>query len=252
MDYVLRRREPEASNTSDAAVADNPRQTAQWLLACAAQGELEAQALLGQILLDGHGIQRDPALARRWFSIAAARGHSMAINMLGRCHEHGWGGATDLPAALNCYQSAAAKGLDWAMYNQANLLATGRAGVVDLAQAFCLYQQAAELGHAKSMNLLGRFYEEGTVVLADPQTALEWFRRSAEGGDFRGQFSYAGRLLEQGDLTDAISWFNTALATGNLNFLRSASRTLQGLNHPELYDISQRYAQRTAELESSV
>ncbi|ARU89769.1 tetratricopeptide repeat protein [Pseudomonas sp. M30-35] len=244
MSFVLRKTE----TLSAANAHENPRRTAQWLLNCAGLGELEAQALLGQILLDGQGIERDTALARRWFSIAAERGHSMARNMLGRCHEHGWGGPIDLHSALNCYQLAAAQGLDWAMYNLANLLATGRAGTLDLPQAFVWYQRAAELGHAKSMNLLGRFYEEGTVVAAEPKLALEWFRRSAEGGDFRGQFSYAGRLLELGEISSARFWLEKALAIGNLNFIHSACRSLAALNHPELLDINAAYAQRQVAL----
>lgn len=251
MSFVIRRTDTlPAVGTADSPNA-NPRRTAQWLLACAGQGELEAQALLGQILLDGTGIQRDPALARRWFSIAAERSHSMAMNMLGRCHEHGWGGPTNLQNALACYQKAAEQGLDWAMYNLANLLATGRAGTRDLEQAFGYYQRAAELGHAKSMNLLGRFYEEGTVVSADPSRALEWFRRSAEGGDFRGQFSYAGRLLEQGDIGAACVWLEKALSIGNLNFMRSANRTLSTVKLPALQGLISRYMQRLEELEVS-
>lgn len=242
MSFLLRRTE-----TLTAANAhENPRRTAQWLLNCAGQGELEAQALLGQILLDGQGIERDSALARRWFSIAAERGHGMACNMLGRCHEHGWGGPINLLSAVNCYQTAAAQGLDWAMYNLANLLATGRGCSLDLPQAFSWYQRAAHLGHAKSMNLLGRFYEQGTVVAAQPEVALEWFRKSAEGGDFRGQFSYAGRLIEQGDISQARIWLEKALATGNLNFISSACRSLAQLNHPQLLDIHAAYAQRQA------
>lgn len=246
MSFILRKTE---SLTADNAL-ENPRRMAQWLLNCAGQGELEAQALLGQILLDGQGIKHDPVLAQRWFSIAAERGHSMARNMLGRCHEHGWGGPIDLKTALNCYQMAAEQGLDWAMYNLANLLATGRAGTRELPKAFEWYQRAAQLGHAKSMNLLGRFYEEGTVVAADPTIALAWFRKSAEGDDFRGQFSYAGRLVEQGEMRQARFWLEKALAIGNLNFIRSACQSLASLNHPELLDINNAYAQRQLELQA--
>ncbi len=35
---------------------------------------VDAQALLGQILLDGHGIEQDQAVALRWFEIAARAG----------------------------------------------------------------------------------------------------------------------------------------------------------------------------------
>ena len=92
----------------------------------------------------------------------------MARNMLGRCHEHGWGCAADASVAARHYRVAAEAGLDWAMYNYANLLATGRGVIEDQPQALSLYRRAAELGHAKSMNLLGRYLEEGRVCPADP------------------------------------------------------------------------------------
>jgi TPR repeat protein len=66
--------------------------------------------MLGQILLQGLGIERDPALALTRFRLAARQGSPMAFNMLGRCHEHGWGCAVDLPAAAGYYRQAAERG----------------------------------------------------------------------------------------------------------------------------------------------
>ncbi len=56
-----------------------------------ANGIVEAQAVYGQYLLDGHGVERNAAEALTWFKHAARRDHPMAMNMLGRCYEHGWG-----------------------------------------------------------------------------------------------------------------------------------------------------------------
>ena len=113
------------------------------------------------------------------------------------------------------------------MYNYANLLATGRGVIEDQLQALSLYRRAAELGHAKSMNLLGRYLEEGQVCPADPPAARDWYRRSADGGDFRGQFSYAAVLADEGHIDEALVWLRKALAGGNLNFLRVASKALR-------------------------
>lgn len=202
--------------------------------------------MLGQILLEGHGIVRDAKLAFTWFGIAARQGHAMALNMLGRCLEHGWGCHLDLPAAAQHYQRAAALGLDWGMYNLANLLATGRGVTQDHAGAFALYQRAAQLGHAKSMNLLGRYLDEGVLAAPDRQAALHWFERSAQAGDFRGQFSYALRLLEQGEAQHARHWLQQALVGGNLNFLRAARARVMAL--PGCADLGLAYHRRAAEL----
>ena len=79
MSHILPRRETLDAEQLQRRLAEDPRQATRWLLAAAEAGEVEAQALLGQALLDGHGIARDPALARSWFAIAANRGHAMAV-----------------------------------------------------------------------------------------------------------------------------------------------------------------------------
>lgn len=244
MTFQLRREEVLDGAQLSAMLEQSPARAAQAILLAAGEGEVEAQALLGQILLDGRGIAQDQPLALRWFGIAARRGHLMARNMLGRCHEHGWGCAADASVAAQHYRIAAEAGLDWAMYNLANLLATGRGVAVDHLQALALYRRAAELGHAKSMNLLGRYVEEGQVCPADPVAARDWYRRSAEAGDFRGQFSFAAVLAAEGRIDEAVAWLEKALAGGNLNFLRVASQTLADATDPRIQALASEYARR--------
>ncbi|MFJ7283259.1 tetratricopeptide repeat protein [Pseudomonas sp. NPDC099000] len=248
MSFQLRREEVLDGDSLKAMLEESPARAAQAILIAAREGVLDAQALLGQILLDGQGIAMDQALALRWFAIAAQGGHLMARNMLGRCLEHGWGCVADASVAAQHYRIAADAGLDWAMYNYANLLATGRGVTEDQLQALNLYRHAAELGHAKSMNLLGRYLEEGRVCPADPQTARDWYRRSAVGGDFRGQFSYAAVLADEGKIDEALGWLRKALDGGNLNFLRVASQTLSTSTDPRIHGLTTEYQQRVREI----
>lgn len=248
MSYQLRREEVLDGDQLKAMLNESPARAAQAILIAAREGVLDAQALLGQILLDGQGIEQDQPLAVRWFRIAAQRGHLMARNMLGRCHEHGWGCVADASVAAQHYRVGAEAGLDWAMYNYANLLATGRGVIEDQLQALALYRRAAELGHAKSMNLLGRYLEEGRVCPADPVGAVDWYRRSATGGDFRGQFSYAAVLADEGNVEEALVWLRKALAGGNLNFLRVASQTLLSAVNPHIREMAALYHQRVVQM----
>ncbi|MFO3671360.1 tetratricopeptide repeat protein [Pseudomonas protegens] len=248
MTFQLRREELLDGAQLSAMLEESPARAAQAVLAAASEGLLDAQALLGQILLDGRGIQQDQPLAVRWFEIAAQRGHLMARNMLGRCHEHGWGCPADAASAAGHYRLAAEAGLDWGLYNYANLLATGRGVVQNHALALACYRRAADLGHAKSMNLLGRYLEEGLVCQADLEAARDWYRRSAEGGDFRGQFSHAAVLADAGRIDEAVAWLQRALAGGNLNFLRVACAALLKATHPEIRDLAQAYHRRAAQL----
>ncbi|MGE8191275.1 tetratricopeptide repeat protein [Pseudomonas sp. NPDC086278] len=252
MTFQLRREEVLDGERLKAMLEESPARAAQAIVVAAREGVIEAQALLGQILLDGHGIALDQPLALRWFEIAAHGGHLMARNMVGRCHEHGWGCAADASVAARHYRIAANAGLDWAMYNYANLLATGRGVIEDQLQALSFYRHAAELGHAKSMNLLGRYLEEGQVCPADPQAARDWYRRSAVGGDFRGQFSHAAVLADAGQIDQALIWLRKALAGGNLNFLRVASKALTNATDPHIRALAADYARRTTELEQDL
>jgi TPR repeat protein len=247
-DFQLRREEVLDSDALKAMLDESPARAAQAILMAAREGVVDAQALLGQILLDGQGIAQDQPLALRWFEIAARSGHLMARNMLGRCHEHGWGCVANAAVAARHYRIALDGGLDWAMYNYANLLATGRGVVEDQLQALGLYRRAAELGHAKSMNLLGRYLEEGRVCPADPAAARQWYRRSAEGGDFRGQFSFAAVLAHTGQIDEALEWLRKALAAGNPNFLQVASETLSASADPRIRVLSAEYRLRAREL----
>ncbi len=249
MSFQLRRQEQLDGQQLTAMLAENPARAAQAILLAAKQGIVDGQALLGQILLDGQGIARDPVLARRWFQIAANGGHLMARNMLGRCWEHGWGGAVDCAKASHEYRLAAEAGLDWGLYNFANLLATGRGVAQNVTGALKLYRVAAEAGHAKSMNLVGRYLEEGVYCPMDKAAACEWYKRSANGGDFRGQFSYASVLLENGQLQSALVWYRQALDNGNLNFLRVAYPALRASRSVAIQAVCVDYKKRLDELE---
>jgi TPR repeat protein len=240
--YQLRREEVVDVAGLQAMLEESPGKAAQAILAAAGQGAVEAQLLLGQILLDGRGIQQDATVARRWFGIAAQGGSAMAHNMLGRCLEHGWGGEPSLTQAAIHYARAADAGLDWGLYNLGNLLATGRGVPANQAQALMCYEKAAQMGHAKSMNLYGRYLEQGIATAPSPARAVRWYRRSAEAGDFRGMFSLALVLVERGQMAEAGQWLERARVEGNMNFLRAALVTLQGAG-PVLMAFAGRYAE---------
>lgn len=217
----------------------DPAAAARLLGAAAGYGIVEAQAVYAQLLLDGRGVRRDPAAAFRWFGVAAGAGSIAATNMLGRCHELGWGVPADPAQAAIHYRKAAEAGLDWGQYNIANLLARGDGVPLNRGEALGWYLRAARQGHAKSMNLVGRFVEEGWGNLpADPVAAQDWYRRAAEGGDFRGQFNHASVLARHGEVAEAAPWFRRAAETGTLGFLRSMAAHLDAQPHADLRAIA--------------
>jgi TPR repeat protein len=213
------------------------------LKVAAEAGVADAQALYAQLLLDGgKGVARDPHEALRWFSEAATAGHPMAMNMVGRCCEHGWGTRVDKARAAQWYEAAASRDLDWGLYNLATLHCLGEGVPLDREAAFRLYGRAARLGHAKSVNLLGGFYEDGWVVARDMAAAAEHYRRAAEGGDFRGAFNHARMLIDAGRLDEAAHWLRTMTDSATPAFLAKAAAWLAARPEPALRDVAKTLA----------
>ncbi len=213
-----------------ARVSVDPGERAAFLRALAEDGEAEAQALYGQLLLDGNGVARDPAAAFTWFNRAAAQGHLMGLNMVGRCYDLGWGVAIDKVRAAECYRVAAEQGLDWAMYNYATLLALGDGVAEDKAAALAWFRKAARMHSgllgAKAANFVGSFHEDGWVVPRDVAKAAQHYARAAEGGDFRGCFNHARMLGDKGRTEEALTWIERAGATATPAFVDKAAAFL--------------------------
>jgi len=194
-----------------------------FLCALAGQGDAEAQALYGQLLLDGNGVARDRAAGFAWFNRAAAQGHLMALNMVGRCYDLGWGVTVDKARAADCYRVAAERGLDWAMYNYATLLSLGEGVPEDKEAALAWFEQAARLGNAKAANFVGSFHEDGWVVSRDLTKAARLYQRAAEGGDFRGMFNHARMLGDKGRTEEALTWIERAGESATPAFVTKAA-----------------------------
>ncbi len=204
-----------------ATLTGAPDEAAVLLRAGAEAGLPEAQTAYGQVLLDGRGVSADPTEALRWFRAAAASGDLMAINMVGRCFEKGWGVTEDRAEAARWYARAAEGGLDWGMYNYGSALALGAGVAKDERAALGWFQRAGASGHAKSINFVGTFHEEGRLTPRDMAKAAQCYARAAEGGDFRGQFNHARLLAEAGRIDEALSWIERAAETATPAFRAS-------------------------------
>jgi TPR repeat protein len=220
-----------------AITASEPRSAAQWMLQGANLGNADAQTVLGQWMLYGHGLEPDPAQAFAWFLKAAVQGHPMGMNMVGRCFENGWGCEPDNFVAVNWYRQTAHTGLDAGMYNYANLLATGKGCPQDHATALEWYRKAANLGHAKSMTKIGHYYEDGVVVERDVDAAFFAFGEGARGGDFRGQFNFASMLAARGQIEEALEWLRKVPHTATPRYRKQAGEMLLQSPHPDIQFI---------------
>lgn len=213
-----------------ARLSGTPAERAAFVREAAAAGVAEAQAVFGQMLLDGSGVARDERAALGWFTKAAAQHHAMALNMVGRCYDLGWGTVPDKRRAAECYRIAAARGLDWAMYNYATALALGEGVAEDKAAALALLEQVAALdgglASAKAVNFVGSFAEDGWAGPRDLAKAAACYARAAAGGDFRGCFNHARMLAARGDVAGALPWLRRAGELGNARFVGQVTNWL--------------------------
>lgn len=217
------------------AMTEVNESTPDFVRAAAERGVCEAQAIYGQMLLDGTLVPRNAVAALHWFERAARGGHVMAINMVGRCLDQGWGVVASPSLAAQWFRKAADKGLDWGMYNLATLLTMGSGVKEDKVEALYWFRKAAEQNHAKSINLLGSFYEDGWVVQQDLVTARALYEKAAVVGDFRGQFNYARLLLQDGRIAEALAWLRKVPETATPAFVLKMKRFLLGLSQPEVH-----------------
>lgn len=218
----------------------------------AANGHALDQVLWGKALLNSIWLERDPDKAREWFMIAAKGKSGAAYNMLGRCAQFGWGTPPDLPQAVKFYQKAADLGDLWGVYNLGICTLRGIGCTSDRQRAFTLFREAALKGHAKSMNLLARFMEEGWETPRNPSAALDWYRRSAEGGDYRGQHNYATALLALGRPKEALSWWRKAVEDATPDILQAMQRMLSRSNAPRDKGLQRRLNKRLAPFRSAL
>ncbi|MBS0284873.1 MAG: sel1 repeat family protein [Proteobacteria bacterium] len=219
-----------------ARLSGSPEERAALLRELAEAGVADAQALFGQLLLDGNGVARDERAAFRWFERAARQHHAMALNMVGRCYDLGWGVAVDKTRAAECFRVAAARGLPEAQYNYGTALALGVGVAEDKAAALALFEQAAAAGYAKAVNHVGSFAEDGWVGARDMAKAADCYARAAEGGDFRGCFNHARLLGVAGDVEEALPWLRRAGELGNERFVAKALAWLAASDVPGFAD----------------
>ena len=212
--------------------------------AAAASGDVTAQVVLARMLATGTMGPADPAAAFALAQAAAKSGQREALNLLGRCHERGWGTPADSARAIPLYRAAADLGDPWAQFNLASLLFDGDGAPCDRPAALVYFLRAARGGNPKAMNMLGRYCEEGWHRRRRPVAAAHWYRRSAEGGDFRGAFNHARILFALGAREAALGWLARAVEGGIPDFCRTVAADLEGHPDPDLAALGRRARMR--------
>jgi len=185
---------PEVAQAVEALKANDRQRAAAFLRPVAEKGDPSAQALLGQIYLEGIGIEKDLYEAGRWLRSAAANGEPSAAFAL---------------AELTTDKTLPPPGID---PNDADAMTR---------EATRLYLLAATNGSHPGQVETGLRYAQGIGTTQNMLEASRWFREAANAGSPAAQFNlgalHATGALNGGtpDHATALPWFEKAAAQGH-------------------------------------
>jgi TPR repeat protein len=185
----------------------------------AEQGNSPAQFWLGELLLNGIGVERNLRQGIHWYRQAAENGVAVAQNNLADHYVSGDGVPKDEKEAVRWYRKAADQDLCWSHFYLGFSYAIGRGVEKDEREAARWYRKAAEKGVAVAQNNLADAYYFGRGVAKDYGEAARWFRKAAELGRADAQINL-GYQYERGegvkkDLKEAVSWYRKAAEQGS-------------------------------------
>lgn len=158
--------------------------------------------------------QGDFATAALQWRAAAEGGHALASYRLGQMLVYGIGVERNPEAGLGALRSAAEAGLVLAQSDLAALRFAGDVVPQDYAESLRWSRRAAEAGDAASLYRVGQHYDRGLAVDLDYREALEFYEAAAERGLPEaqrrvGQFHEAGITVDR-DIDAAMGWYRRA------------------------------------------
>ncbi len=126
----------------------------------AAEGNPDAQVNLGNLYLQGLGVEHSDLKAYDWYAKAARQGHAQSLGKLAIMHYQGLGVAEDHAAAADWFRKAAENGNADAAMILAELHARGDGVSKSKPEAYLWYSIAADLGKAEASETRMQLAEE--------------------------------------------------------------------------------------------
>lgn len=155
-----------------------------WYLKAAEQGEVHAYLKVGQMYLDGEGVNIDHVESARW------------------------------------YLKAAEAGFEYAQLNMGNFYRDGIGVSRSPEEAVRWYEQAANKNNLSAMLALGEMYKGWYDLKSDYNKALVWYRKAKMQGSEQAEYEIAWLLAKLGDDREYTQVTNElAKKSGNKNAL---------------------------------
>lgn len=165
-----------------AAVAADPAKAFAYLRQSAEMQNVDAQAQIAGMYMEGEGVGADDTQAMFWANRASRRGNTEGQRRMAALYRDGRGVPKDLARAARLVRAAADAGNAAAMVDLGFQLDRGDGVAKDPRLAFAWFEKSAKTGHAIGELMTGRRYRDGAGVDADPAKAVLWLEKSASDG----------------------------------------------------------------------
>jgi TPR repeat protein len=169
----------------------------------AERGDLAAQEKLGFLFAYGRDVPKDLEAAKRWLKEPADAGRPLALIHLAYLYGRPGGTQAEHEKAFELNLYAANQGYAIAQSNIGAYYYFGGGGVERGWEAAVRWlEPAAAQGYVPALNLLYSVFAEGHDIERDLDRALKYALRSAQLGNFDGQFAAADLLLRKESARD--------------------------------------------------
>lgn len=207
-----------------------------------AESNAEAQGLLGQMYLDGVGVECDTNKGISYLERSANNGNTDSIFNLGLFYEKGMNGVPeDIDKAIYWFDKGADAGDVQCMINLGSILQDK-----DPKKAFDLLTKAAEEEEPNALCNLGTLYKRGLGCEKDPEKSLSCYERSANAGCVAAMVNlvkyYVDDVAVPHDYEQANKWLLMAADHGDEeSIMMVAKGYADGDIFPQDYDKAVKY-----------
>ena len=201
-----------------AGVNRDAKQAMDWFRRAADLGNAESAYIYGAALLQGLNVPKDRHRARDYLEKAAALNNGSALHLLGEMALENEGKPSDFSRALDYFKRADAAGNADASYALGVLYKTGKGLDKDLNTAAFYFKRAADLDLSAAMVEYAIMQFNGLGAPRDQQAAIALLRRAGMAGNAVAQnrlaHIYAEGLGVAPDLSQARYWRDKAREEG--------------------------------------
>jgi tetratricopeptide (TPR) repeat protein len=170
---------------------------------------------LGQLYVNGKGVEKNEVEAARLFRKAADAGNPLGMRFIGFAYAKGIGVEKDPNQAAKWLQASVQAGDVESMLHLGELYGESN----NYSAAIPWFLKSAEAGNLEAKNDLGVVYNNGYGVERNEVEAVRRFRDAADGGNSHGMvnlaLAYASGLGITKDEDEARGWLNKAAGGGS-------------------------------------